>query len=118
MNLPADTQSALEELASRVDVTPKTMPPSFYKDEAMMPTEIDELFINGWVCVGRSDEIPKPGDYYTLELFSEPLIVARDKSGAVSVLSNVCRHRGSQILSGKGNSKRRFACKSGWVGYS
>lgn len=109
MNLPADTQCALQELADAVDVTPKTMPPSFYKDEAMMPTEIDELFINGWVCVGRADEIPNAGDYYTLDLFSEPLIVSRNKDNAVSVLSNVCRHRGSQILTGKGNSKR-FTC--------
>jgi len=109
MSLPPDTQLALQELASHIDVTPKTMPPSFYKDAAMMPTEVDELFVNGWVCVGRSDEIPNPGDYYTLDLFSEPLIVARNKDGDVSVLSNVCRHRGSQILSGKGNSKR-FTC--------
>jgi len=109
MSLPFDTQSALEELSSNFKVTPKTMPPSFYKDEAMMPTEIDELFINGWVCVGRGDEIPDAGDYYTLDIFSEPLIISRNKDGAISVLSNVCRHRGSQLLSGKGNSKR-FTC--------
>ena len=110
MNLPADTYSALAELKSQNEsAPPRSMPPSFYTDESMLPTEIDELFINGWVCVGRSDEIPEPGDYYTLEMFNEPLIVTRTESNSISVLSNVCRHRGSQLLSGKGNSKR-FTC--------
>lgn len=109
MNLPADTHLALTELINNIDETPRSMPPSFYRDNAMLPAEIDELFINGWVCLGRSDEIPNPGDYFTLDMFDEPLIITRNQNLAISVLSNVCRHRGSQILSGKGNSKR-FTC--------
>jgi len=109
MNLPIDTHSALKELREHESLIPRTMPPSFYKDADMLPTETEELFINGWVCVGRADEVPEPGDYYTLEMFSEPLIVARNQDGQVSVLSNVCRHRGSQLLSGRGHSKR-FTC--------
>lgn len=109
MNLPIDTHSALKELKEHERLIPRTMPPSFYKDADMLPTEIETLFVNGWVCVGRADEVPEPGDYYTLDMFSEPLIIARNKDGQVSVLSNVCRHRGSQLLTGKGNSKR-FTC--------
>jgi len=110
MNLPIDTKTALTELKQSINLTPRSMPPSFYKDEAMLPEEIEKLFIDGWICVGRSDEIPEPGDFYTLDMFSEPLIVARNHNNEVAVLSNVCRHRGSQLLSGKGNSKR-FTCQ-------
>jgi len=105
-NLPNDTKLALEELRANPNATPMSMPPSFYKDEAMMTIEVEELFINGWLCVGRAEEVPEIGDYYTLELFGEPLIVTRNSGNDVVVLSNVCRHRGSQLLTGKGNNKR------------
>ena len=109
MNMPADTYSALAELKTSTALTPRTMPPSFYKDESLFSVEMEELFIKGWVCLGRSDEIPEPGDYCTVDVFNEPLIIVRNQSADVSVLSNVCRHRGSQILTGRGNSKR-FTC--------
>ena len=109
MSLPSDTQAALAELQTTPNIVPRSMPPSFYKDESIVADEIEQLFINGWVCVGRADEVPEIGDYYTLDIVNEPLIVTRTKSGDVAVLSNVCRHRGSQILSGKGNNKR-FTC--------
>jgi len=109
MNLPQDTYTALHALSVNEVQVPRSMPPSFYTNEHMLPAEIDALFIEGWVCVGRADEIPNIGDFYTLELFSEPLIVTRKKDNDVAVLSNVCRHRGSQILQGRGN-KKRFTC--------
>ena len=106
MNMPIDTKQALEDIKTNPDGIPMSMPPSFYKDEAMMPIEIEELFIKGWVCVGRAEEVPTVGDYYTLDLFGEPLIVTRSSDDTVVVLSNVCRHRGSQLLTGSGNNKR------------
>jgi len=109
MNIPADTLEALYELKTDSAAIPKSMPPSFYTHPDLAPSEIDAMFINGWVCVGRADEIPNPGDYYTLELFNEPLIITRNKDDSVVVLSKVCRHRGSQILTDRGNSKR-FTC--------
>ncbi|MFK7859592.1 MAG: aromatic ring-hydroxylating dioxygenase subunit alpha [Granulosicoccus sp.] len=107
--LPADTTAALRELDTDSSATPRSMPPSFYTHSSMVPVELDRLFLPGWICVGRTDEVPKIGDYYTLDILSEPLIVVRCRDASIAVLSNVCRHRGSQILSGKGNS-RRFTC--------
>ncbi len=109
LGLPPDSAFALQELLTATDVVPRSMPPSFYTHPDLHKIETEQLFVNGWVCVGRLDEVPKIGDYYTLEIFSEPLIVTRSDEHVVQVLSNVCRHRGSQILQGKGNSKR-FTC--------
>jgi len=106
MTLPNDILSTLQEIKNNPDVTRMTMPPSFYKDANMLPVEVEEIFINGWICVGRTDEIPNIGDYFTIDMFDEPLIVTRNKDADVVVLSNVCRHRGSQLLTGQGNSKR------------
>jgi len=106
MNLPLDTVDAMRERLANPSAVPRSMPASFYTDSSMMPVEIQRLFIEGWVCVGRADEIPRPGDYYSIELFSEPLLVTRDTDNTVTVLSNVCRHRGSQLVEGRGTQKR------------
>lgn len=44
-----------------------------------------------------------------MDLMSEPLIVVRTTETEVSVLSNVCRHRGMPVASGAGNTQR-FRC--------
>ena len=106
MTLPADTTLALEERRLDSSAIPRSMPASFYADPAVYPVEVERVFINGWVCVGRADEIPRKVDYYTLEMFNEPLAVVRQADESVAVLSNVCRHRGSQILSGAGHTSR------------
>jgi choline monooxygenase len=62
-----------------------------------------------WLCVGRVDQVPNPGDFYTIPLLGQPLIVSRDNSGKVNVLSAVCRHRGAIITEGEGRC-RQFMC--------
>ncbi|KAG1702712.1 Carnitine monooxygenase oxygenase subunit [Nymphon striatum] len=63
----------------------------------------------GWHCVGRVDEVSENGDFFTLQLLNEPLIIVRDQSG-IKALSNVCRHRGMRLAEGAGNTKR-FVCR-------
>ena len=41
-----------------------------------------------------------------LDILDEPLIILRDEDGQVRALSASCRHRGSELLTGKGNCKR------------
>jgi len=109
MKIPNDVATALDERLNGEDPTPRSMPPNFYTHQAIFDEEVEKLFISGWVCVGRADEVAKVGDYYTLNILNEPLIVAREDEEHVVVMSNVCRHRGSIIAEGSGNSKR-FIC--------
>ena len=106
MPLPADTTSALEERLRDASAVPRGMPASFYTDPVMVPIEVERVFLGGWICVGRADEIPREGDYHTLEIVDEPLVVVRQADESVAVLSNVCRHRGSRILAGAGHASR------------
>src|ERR1700730_4648415 len=72
--------------------------------------EVERIFMKSWVFVGRSDEIPKPGDYFTVEIAHEPLIIVRDDGGAVHALGNTCQHHGARLLSGSGNCGAVFSC--------
>jgi len=83
-----------------------SMPKSYYTDPGMLDLEREHLFGKEWVCIGRGEEIGKPGDYMTLQLCDEPLVAVRGNDGKARVLSNVCRHRGSLLAEGQGNRPR------------
>ena len=102
-------QTALESLACDSSQPATAMPPEFYSSAELLQKETEAIFLKSWICVGRADEIPESGDYYTLEIIGEPLLVVRSQDGSCKVLSNVCRHRGSVLMQGTGNSKK-FSC--------
>ena len=79
-----------------------SMPREVYTDPELLATEQRELFGSEWVCIGRVEEIPAPGDFMTFQLCDEPLVAVRGEDGSVRVMSNVCRHRGALIASGRG----------------
>jgi choline monooxygenase len=71
--------------------------------------EIDGFFRKDWLCIGRVDQIPEPGDYFTIDPIGQPLIAVRDENRQVRVHSAVCRHRGAVIAEGSGHC-RAFVC--------
>jgi choline monooxygenase len=71
--------------------------------------EIDTMFRKDWLCVGRVEQVPEIGSYYSIEVISQPLIVVRDESNQVRVHSALCRHRGAIITEGEGRC-RAFSC--------
>lgn len=97
---------AVSELAENV-ATPferaQAMPVSAYTSETFLALEQSEIFSRSWLCAGRADALKRPGDYMTIEIAGEPIIVLRDREGALRALSNVCRHRMSVLLEGRGN---------------
>jgi glycine betaine catabolism A len=74
-----------------------TLPRRFYADPDFHRAELERFFFARWICAGRADQIPHPGDYFTRAIADESVIVARDGSGAIHALFNVCRHRGTRI---------------------
>lgn len=98
----------LAQIAAAPADAPQGLPGRFYADETYFQHEWDTVLRNGWHCAGRIDEVPNVGDYFTLMLLGEPIVVVRDESG-IKALSNVCRHRGMRLAEGSGNIKR-FVC--------
>ena len=91
------------------------LPSSCYTDTAFHELELETLFAHKWHCAGRCDEIPEAGDYFTLDFTGEPLLVTRTPNGEITVLSNVCRHRGMPVMSGSGNTKRLRCPYHAWT---
>jgi phenylpropionate dioxygenase-like ring-hydroxylating dioxygenase large terminal subunit len=93
----------------------ETLPPDAYTSEAFYRREVERIFLREWNFMGRADLVPKPGDYFAVELAGVPIIVVRDQAGAVRAFANTCRHRGTVLTAGEGNC-RAFKCPyHGWV---
>ena len=105
----SDLKREFARLATLPDSAAVSMPPAGYASSEFVDLEIERIFECEWVPLGRVEEIPRPGDYFTTELAGDPLLVVRGDDGRVRVLSNVCRHKWTQVASGEGNS-RVFVC--------
>ncbi|WP_289153879.1 SRPBCC family protein [uncultured Salipiger sp.] len=79
------------------------MPVSVYTSEDFLALEQEHIFAKSWLCAGRADALKEPGDYLTMEISGEPVIVLRDRDGVLRAMSNVCRHRMSILLEGRGH---------------
>jgi phenylpropionate dioxygenase-like ring-hydroxylating dioxygenase large terminal subunit len=104
-----DLRDQLQTAAARPENAPIGMPGAFYTDATQFEHECKTVLRRGWHCLGRIDEVATAGDFFTVQVLNEPLIVVRGDDDVVRVLANVCRHRGMPLVTGRGTIKR-FVC--------
>lgn len=93
----------------------RAMPPSVYTSEEFLQRELSDIFSKDWFCVGRADALPNAGDYVTQDLAGQPIMVIRDKDGTLRAQSNVCMHRMSTLLHGRGNTRSIVCPYHAWT---
>jgi phenylpropionate dioxygenase-like ring-hydroxylating dioxygenase large terminal subunit len=85
--------------------------------------EQDAIFKTTWLNVGRVEQVPKPGSFFTKELDAArtSVIVVRNREGALKAYHNMCRHRGNKLVwndyprEETSGMCRQFTCKyHGW----
>ncbi|MEX2293900.1 MAG: aromatic ring-hydroxylating dioxygenase subunit alpha [Acidimicrobiales bacterium] len=91
--------------------------PSHYEAER------DAIFRKTWLNVGRIEQLPRVGSYFTRELAAArtSVVVVKDRDGEVRAFHNICRHRGNQLVWNDfpteevSGTCRQFTCKyHGW----
>jgi choline monooxygenase len=85
------------------DVTlARTLPSAFYLDPAIHLLTRERVFARTWQWLGDLADIDPPGTLSPREMLpghlDEPLLLARDATGALRCLSNVCTHRGNILV--------------------
>ena len=82
------------------------LPRGAYQDDQVLAWEREHL-LDGWVCVGRSTEIPATG-MRAESIGRSGVLLVRDPDGTLRAFENACRHRGHELLPcGSGSSKSR-----------
>src|ERR1700678_1541571 len=59
--------------------------------------ERQTIFKHCWLNIGRVEQIPRPGDFFTKELAvcDANVLVLRGRDGQLRAFHNVCQHRGN-----------------------
>jgi choline monooxygenase len=93
-----------------------TIPSSWYLDAAIFDLERAAVFAASWQAVGRLDQLPSPGSFFTTEAAGEPIVVVRQSDGALAALANVCRHRAARVADAACGQAAKFRCRyHGWT---
>ena len=87
-----------------------SLPADFFTSQLVYRADIELIWRRGWLFVGHTCEIPRPGDYVTFSVDNDSLIVIRDDDEQIHALWNVCRHRGTQICSESQGRAGRLVC--------
>ena len=74
-----------------------SLPQPFYNDPMFFRLDMERIFQREWLFVGMTSEIPSRGDYLTVDIGQNPVLIVRDGDGSVRAWHNVCRHRGSRL---------------------
>jgi choline monooxygenase len=90
--------------------------PRLYTDPSLLAAEQERIFERTWQLAGHVSALPQAGAYLTAQAGTQPVLVVRDEHGDLRAYRNVCRHRGSRLLSGSGQCKAAIRCRyHGWT---
>jgi carnitine monooxygenase subunit len=105
--LPANEADARQELS---------LPGWIYRDPEYFAVEMERLIRPAWQIVCHRSDISEAGEWRSLDLPGESVIVIRGGDGTARAFANVCRHRGSRLVDGAEGCAKRLTCPyHGWT---
>ena len=85
-------------MSSRTAQDAKTLARRYYTGQDVYDAETRNVFFERWIYAGRASAVSDPGSYFLCEIESESVIVLKDSDGKLRAHHNVCRHRGTRLL--------------------
>jgi phenylpropionate dioxygenase-like ring-hydroxylating dioxygenase large terminal subunit len=84
---------------------------SVYVEPDIFALEMENIFEKVWIYCGHESQVKRPGDYWTVQIGRQPMIMVRHRDGSVRVLYNRCPHRGAMLCGDQsGNTGKTFIC--------
>ena len=74
-----------------------SLPAGLYNDQVAFDLDMELIFRRDWLAVGHTCEVREPGEYFTVKIGTDSIIVVRGRDNAIRAFFNTCRHRGSII---------------------
>ncbi|HJU50228.1 MAG TPA: aromatic ring-hydroxylating dioxygenase subunit alpha, partial [Pseudogulbenkiania sp.] len=82
----------------------------FYTSPAVFDADMEHIFGKHWIYVGVSIDVPEPGDYMTVQIGQQPILIVRDDDNEIRAFHNVCRHRGSRLCAEEKGTVGNLVC--------
>jgi salicylate 5-hydroxylase large subunit len=82
-----------------------------YTDTDLYKRELERFFYqNHWCYVGLEAEIPNHGDFKRTVVGERSVVMVRREDGGITVVENVCAHRGMQFCRERHGNKKELVC--------
>ena len=90
---------------------------TLYTDPAIFEEEMVRVFGGqSWVYLAHESQLPQPHSYLSVRMGQRPLILTRDRDGALHGIFNRCAHRGATICRDESGVAKSFQCPyHGWT---
>jgi choline monooxygenase len=93
-----------------------TIPAAWYLDPRIEDLERRRVFGRNWIAVGRGDQVAAPGQFFTVEIAGEPLVIVRGADGELRAFFNVCRHHAAAVANVPCGTVQHLRCPyHGWT---
>ncbi|GAB0114344.1 aromatic ring-hydroxylating oxygenase subunit alpha [Acidisoma sp. C75] len=107
--LSGETVAALRSLIARRQPGYSLEQP-FYTSPEIFQADMDLIFGRTWIYVAVEPELPEPGDYVTVNLGRNSIVILRDDDMGLRAFHNVCRHRGAKLVQGESGAVGNIVC--------
>lgn len=86
------------------------LPNAHYIDPAVFEEEKQSVLFSSWAGIGFGKDVPAAGDAKPVDFLGVPLLIVRDRTGAINVFQNTCRHRGMILVEGPTKLRGLIRC--------
>jgi choline monooxygenase len=93
-----------------------TIPASWYTDKRIFALEQETVFSHSWHFAARRNQLTNAGDYVTMEIAGEPVVIVRGSDNQIRGFFNVCRHHAAAVMTEPDGNAPQMRCPyHGWT---
>ena len=85
------------------------LPIDAYTSVEFFDLEHKHIFSKTWAFAGFIEDLPNEGDYLSVQAGLNNILIIKN-NGELVAFHNMCRHRGTRLLEGKGNTDKKLIC--------
>ncbi|MEV7616634.1 aromatic ring-hydroxylating dioxygenase subunit alpha [Streptomyces sp. NPDC089799] len=98
------------------DVPPPALSARYYTDPDTAAAETEAVFAKSWQVVCHESDLPNPGARLAATVAGREVLVVRTEDGGLAAHLNVCRHRGTRLVTAPEPAGKAIRCPyHGWT---
>jgi len=82
----------------------------FYLRPDLFWLDMEVIFARHWIRVAIEPDIPEPGDFITVDIGLNSIVILRDDDMSIRAHHNVCRHRGARLCAREKGNVGNLVC--------
>jgi len=86
-----------------------------YIDPKFLQVEREQIFHRSWQFLCHEEKLSEAGNFATMNIEGQSIVALRNREGELRAYYNVCKHRGHELLSGEGQTKRITCPYHAWT---